>query len=119
MADQPSVIEGLEAALRAAGLRQSVIAHNLANLNTPGYRRGEVRFEEQLAKVLASSRPGDLAKVAAEVVRPMTSPVGPNGNDVDLDMEIGELLKNSGRYKLYMRLMSKMYSQMELAIRSH
>ena len=33
-----------------------------------------------------------------------------------MDMEIGELIKNASIYKVYLRLLSKVYQQMELAI---
>jgi len=35
--------------LDAAALRQQVTAHNLANLNTPNFKRSDVSFEEQLS----------------------------------------------------------------------
>jgi len=44
----------LEAGIKAEGLRQKAIAGNMANLETPGYRRIDVKFEELLAKVLDS-----------------------------------------------------------------
>ena len=118
MGSRASVIEYLEAGLRAASLRQSVIANNIANLDTPGYRRSTVNFETRLAKVLSSSRPADLTEIVPEIARPMTTPVKINGNDVNMDQEVGELIKNTGRYKFYLRLMAKMYSQMEQAIRT-
>ena len=118
MGSRASIIEYLEAGLRAASLRQSVIANNIANLDTPGYRRSAVNFETRLAEVLGSSRPVDLTRIAPEVVRPMTTPIRINGNDVSMDEEVGELIKNTGRYKFYLRLMSKLYSQMEQAIRT-
>jgi flagellar basal-body rod protein FlgB len=117
MGSRAGVIEYLEAGLRAAGLRQSVIANNIANLDTPGYRRSAVEFEKCLAEALSTSGPVDLTRVQAEIIQPMTTPVKSNGNDVSLDTEVGELIKNSGTYKLYLRLMGKVYSQMELAIR--
>ena len=112
-----SIVEALQAGLRAANLRQSVIANNISNLNTPGYRRSTVEFGERLAEALRSSRPADLTKRAGEIVRPLTTPVNANGNDVDLDTEVGGLIKNTTMYKLYLRLLAKLYGQMELAIR--
>lgn len=109
-----SVMGSLEAGLRAVQLQGKAIANNIANLNTPGYRRVAVEFREQLAKAIAS---GDLRGLAAKMVHPMNTEVGSNGNDVDLDMEVGSLIKNAAMYKTYMRILAKRYRQMELAIR--
>ena len=43
------MIEYLQAGLRAASMRQAVIANNVANLDTPGYRRRVIEFEKRLA----------------------------------------------------------------------
>ena len=116
MGSGTGVIDYLEAALRATSLRQAAIANNIANLDTPGYRRSSVDFEERLAEALKTSRPVDLTRIAPEVVRTMTTPVKDNGNDVNMDQEVGELIKNTGQYKFYLRLMAKLYRQMAQAI---
>ena len=41
----------LEKALAGSSLRHKVISNNIANINTPGYKRMEVSFEEELAAV--------------------------------------------------------------------
>ena len=117
MGNATGIIEYLQAGLRAAGLRQSVIANNIANLDTPGYRRSTVAFETCLAEALASSTPADLSRIEPRIIQPLATPVKANGNDVNLDAEVGELIKNTGTYKLYLRLLDKVYSQMEMAIR--
>jgi len=117
MGERASLTDMIEAGLRGIGLRQAVIANNIANLNTPGYRRGAVEFEKLLAETLERARPEDLAALEPMVYRPMTTPINADGNDVSLDMEVGDLIKNSGTYKLYLRLMAKLYEQMELAVR--
>src|SRR4029079_13125873 len=48
----------LSQTLDAAALRHRVIAQNVANVNTPGYRRLEVSFEADLARALANPGPG-------------------------------------------------------------
>jgi len=112
------VVQVLEAGLRASALRGKVIASNLANLDTPGYRRKTVSFEAAFAEALASGRADRIARTAAEIFRPMDTPVDPDGNDVSLDVEVGEMVKNSARYKTCMRALTKVYRQMELAIRT-
>ena len=50
MSGKANVTDYLQAALKGASLRQAVIANNIANLNTPGYRRRAVAFEKSLAE---------------------------------------------------------------------
>ncbi len=111
------VIEMLQAGLRAARLRQAVIAGNIANLHTPGFRRRTVEFEALLARALKTGRPAELAEVHPVVTQPRSTPVDDEGNDVDLETELGELIKNAGAYKTYLRLLAKLYQQTDLAIR--
>jgi len=106
----------VEAGLRAAHLRQSVIANNIANLATPGYRRHAVAFEDVFAEALAKGRPITLDRLRDTVNQPRTDPVNDVGNDVQLDTEISGLVKNSLLYKTYARVLGRMYQQMEMAI---
>ena len=116
MVNRPDVLRYLEAGTRAVDLRQKVIANNLAHVDVPDYRRSEVAFESLLADALDQHHRLDLEEVAPQVHQPGSTPVKPNGNDVDLEQEIGALIKNSGRYKAYARLLNKTFRQMHLAI---
>jgi flagellar basal-body rod protein FlgB len=44
--------KALEVALHGSELRQQVISNNLANVNTPGFKRSDVEFTQQLAEAL-------------------------------------------------------------------
>ncbi len=111
-----SIMDFLEAGIRAESLRQKAIANNIANLETPGYRRIDVEFKELLAKALDSSGEAELSQIEPKVYQPNTTPVNSNGNDVNLETEVGEMVKNTLRHKAYVRLLNKKYNQMELAI---
>lgn len=116
MVDRAGIISQVEAGLRVTNLRQSVLANNIANLETPQFRRGDIRFDKELADAIRSGSATELSTVSPEVIQPMDTPVGSAGNDVSMDMEMGELLKNSNRYKTLMRVMNKMYQQMSQAM---
>ncbi len=116
MANVDNIVDLLEMGARAEGLRQRALASNLANLETPGYRRQDVKFEELLARELESSGDVDLDEITPEVFEPKRTPLKANGNDVSFEVEVGEMVKNSLRHKTYLRLMSKKYKQMEQAI---
>lgn len=78
--------------------RHRAIAANLANLETPGYRRVDVpeAFEKQLQQAIGS---GDLGSVRSMHPMIATDPNArvqrPDGNTVDLEMELVRLQRNS------------------------
>ncbi len=111
-----NIIDFLEVSIKAESLRQKAIANNVANLQTPGYRRIDVKFEELLAKALDSSGTVKLSEIEPQIHQPKKTPVKSNGNDVDLETEVGEMVKNTLRHKAYIRVLQKKYQQLELAI---
>lgn len=106
------VMHVLERALDAATLRQRTIAHNIANINTPGFKRQEVSFEAQLSRVLgleprvslsrSSSRhlPAAGEDLAPEVSRDSATTMRTDGNNVDIDREMVNLAQNSLNFNL-------------------
>ena len=118
MSKLSGMVDLIEAGLKTESLRQRAIANNVANIQTPGYRRIDIRFKEQLAKALASSGDVDFSKIAPQIYQPRQTPVKSDGNDVSLELEVGELVKNSLRHKAYIRLLNKKYQQIELAIKT-
>ena len=104
--------------LSATTLRHRVIATNLANIETPGYTRSEVSFEQALAHEL---RKGASLEESLEGLEPITaldteSEARPDGNNVDLDRETGELQKNNTLHDLYARILSMKLAQFQAAI---
>ena len=110
------IVELLEAGLKAEALRQRAISNNVANLQTKGYRRLDVRFEQLLAKAIESGGDLDIEKLEAELYQPKNTTVKPNGNDVNLEVEVGEMVKNTLRQKAFVRILNKKYSQIDQAI---
>jgi len=96
--------QALAAALQGSAARHRAIAQNLANLDTPGFIRSDVNFEEALALALerglqAPHRAFDL--LAALPLRPQrdrSSPARADGNNVDVDREMVLLSRNALRY---------------------
>lgn len=89
----------LQRLLSAASLRARIISANIANQNTPGYLRREVRFEDLLREQLSS---GDtLEEVEPDVVEDIQSPGRPDGNNVNLELELNALRENRLLYETY------------------
>jgi flagellar basal-body rod protein FlgB len=102
--------------VRSIEKNQQLIANNLANLNTPGYRTARMRFSRALDELMDENgelRPG--ARLRTEIYRPMFSANG-EGNDVSLDRELVELTKNTLRMKLHLAALSGKIRRMRSAI---
>ena len=117
MSNSINMLNLLDTGIQAESLRQKAIADNVANLNTPGFKRNDIRFEELLNKAMNSGGTVDLNEVQPEIYKPMTTPVNANGNDVSLAHEVGEMVKNSLRHQTLTLILKKKYMQMETAMR--
>jgi flagellar basal-body rod protein FlgB len=106
----------LVAGMRAEGQRQQLIADNVANMNTDGYRRQDHNFEEILAKAMDKQTALDPRKLDYEPYEPRSTQINAQGSDVSLNHEVGEMVKNSLRHKTYMLMLKKKYQQMNEAV---
>ncbi len=117
--DLTSVV--LAKSLDAAGARHKVIADNIANVETPGFTRSKVSFDEQLKSALASgdddSTKDRVSEMEPEVELDEASPRGPNGNNVNIDIEMAELNKNNLQYDSLVQLLNLRGSMIKIAIR--
>jgi len=104
----------LEQGLQAAALRQHVLANNIANINTPGFKRTRVEFERQLAQALQSGE--DPTKVKPLLVVEQDRTAGPDGNNVDLEAEMVRLVENQLWHAAMTRQLSDHFSRLRLAI---
>lgn len=111
-----NIIDIIEAGIRAESFRQRAISNNIANMETPGYRRIDIKFEELVAKCLKSGDVSKLCGIVPEIYRPEQTPVKSNGNDVNYEAEVGQMIKNTIRHKTLVRLLDKKYKQIELAM---
>lgn len=97
--------------------KHRVIAQNVANVNTPHYRRREFRFEGALRNAMAGGKATDYADVRGYVARPNTTPVRNNGNNVDIDSEMRALSGNSTTYQIYSELYTRKSRMVKGAIK--
>jgi flagellar basal-body rod protein FlgB len=106
--------------LDGAALRQEAIASNIANAETPGYRRLDVSadFAEQLK---ARLRTGDLHRAGEEVQAtliqdPHARAVRPDGNSVEIENELLAMNKNAVEYEFLTEVVSRNIKQLKMAI---
>lgn len=101
-------LQFLEKGLEGSVTRHKSIAHNIANVNTPGYKSVQVNFQDQLksslgdGKTLAlkttteshvTNRP-QVDKITPQVLKLKDTSITPDGNNVDVDREMAEMAKN-------------------------
>lgn len=87
----------LEAAMRGASLRQTLLTNNIANADTPGYHREDVDFQATLRGALAGGE-SSLAQIQFQPeVQPQAS--GPEGNGVSIDSEQTQIAENGLTYQ--------------------
>ena len=124
----------MERGLSAANLRHEVISDNLANVNTPNFKRSEVVFEELLAKELyGDDDKGKLQLVrthdkhlpfkkferaGARVERDDATVMRVDNNNVDIDMEMASLAKNQLWYNAMTRQLSGHISKIKSVMQS-
>jgi flagellar basal-body rod protein FlgB len=120
----------LEKALDAAWMRNETISNNIANVNTPGYKKSYVRFEELLTDAVDKFQISGIKKdekflpigkdtkysVSPEIVQEDFTSMRRDGNNVDIDVEMAELAKNSIKYNALIAQMSKEFSKIKIAI---
>lgn len=116
MVNDLAVMDLLVAGMRAEGNRQQLIANNLANINTKGFRRSDVDFEKVLAKALDRKGKLNLEKLESKPYQPLATRITPQGSDVNLDSEVGEMIKNSLRHRTFMLMLKKKYQQIDEAV---
>lgn len=107
MSNSQYVYELLKKGLDASSLRSKVIANNIANVNTQGYKKYAVSFEENLNKSLDDIRlkNTDSRHIAdgsyfgdIEVEQDLSSSTRQDGNNVDIDNEMANQAANNLMY---------------------
>ena len=88
----------LERALSGSALRHEALAENLANVNTPGYRRKDVDFQGALRSAMESGKSA-VSDTTMETVTDASAPMRADGNSVDVDAEAAGLAKNGLEYQ--------------------
>jgi flagellar basal-body rod protein FlgB len=108
------MIQSMDRSLTLASQRQALIASNLANIDTPGYRTRDFSFEEALKaefsgqntpNALRTTNPMHLQGSPTSSLPPSTDPLTPSserndGNDVSLDRESMLLTRTQTNYQM-------------------
>ena len=128
-------IDILHRTMDVALLRRSVLADNIANADTPNFKKSRINFESELKRALDSegntrmeaamtndrhiafNRVYDYKDVGPRRVLDYLSTSDNNGNNVDLEEESMLLLENQLSYDLMSRIVSNQFTQLNLVLR--
>ena len=108
-------------ALDASSLRQQLIANNLANVNTPGFKRQDVAFERKLSQALAQRRlQGAAGDNPVDHVRPQvvtqSGSQRADGNNIDMESENVNAAINTIRYEALSQMVGGYFTGLKAAI---
>lgn len=121
-------VDVLSKAADAAWQRNEIIANNMSNVNTPGYKRKDIDFESRLRQALGNSRyeavDTKVARVAAGDLKGKVYTDSANfsyrldGNNVDIDTEGVELASNQIKYNGLYDSINQEFANLNLVMRS-
>jgi flagellar basal-body rod protein FlgB len=116
-------------------LRQQVIANNIANADTPNFKRSTVNFEAELERALDSEKTNkpkayltdsrhipfdktqDYRDVRPRKVLDYLTTADNNGNNVDVEQESMNLLQNQLRYRLLTKAVAEEFNRVNMVLR--
>jgi flagellar basal-body rod protein FlgB len=114
-----------QGALDGIAARHTAIADNISNVNTPGYHRRIVPFEEALRSTVASSvspvtgvPTGPAPKFVPPSMRESGDPTRADGSTVDIEREMADLAENTLRYQTLSQYVGGFFSGLKTVINS-
>ena len=112
--------------------RHDLLASNIANKDTPGYKAEDLVFQARLEKALRTEQPSPLKQTDSrhfdgrqtpplhevEAQRILSAAPYPdfNGNTVDLDREMAKIAENQLMYNATLRMMAHKFRGLKSAI---
>lgn len=130
---EDKTMKALAAALNFRQMRQELLASNIANAETPGYKAKRLDFEEALARALdvdgnlsmkaTDSKHFDVGNggfnnLQPEVYDDPNGVVSEDGNTVDRDAELANMAENKIMYDAAVQLLNKKLGLLKYAISS-
>ena len=118
---------GVQKMLDLTWRRNEALTSNVANAETPGYRAVDVTFAGELEKAFGNSQStlqktngrhmDTVSQGMSHMVEDFSGMTRADGNNVDLDVQMGKLAMNSGQFSLAAELVRKKMQIIRNAIR--
>ena len=120
-------VDVLGKAADASWKRNEILANNMANVDTPGYKRQDIDFESQLRRALGNSRyetvDAKVSHVTGTELEPRVYTDTANfsyrldGNNVDIDTEGVELAANQIKYNGLISSINQEFTNLKLVMK--
>ncbi len=123
-------VEKLARGMDASWKRNEVIMHNIANNDTPGFKRSALAFEEHYRAALEGESDFTLKRTREKhidigtandslisVTRDESETMRMDGNNVDIEKEMSDLTSNVIYYQTLQKKVSSELSQLSIAIK--
>lgn len=120
-------LPGLQKKLQLTYRRNEAIVSNISNAETPGYRAVEYHFANELEKAfnhqqnslkMTNPKHMDLSTNSqAHLIADFSGATKPDGNNVDIDIQMGRLAYNSGKYSVAAQLVRHKMRNLKETIR--
>jgi len=115
---QPDYL-GAKKALDAIALRQEALASNIANLETPGYKRVDIApsFSAELSRACAARDGEQISSLKPQLAVDTTAQAtSPDGNDVNLESELIKMNQNVLAHTMETQLVSYQLTKLKMAV---
>ncbi len=99
--------------------RHQAISANLANVETPGYKRTDLKadFAQELQKLASGNDVESIAQYEATFEKDFNSPnVRPDGNNVQMDSELLKMSENAMQYEFLTQYTANSMKRIKTAI---
>lgn len=125
---QNQTLEAMEAYMTRLSQRQQIVASNMANIDTPGYKTRDISFHATMQELLAgnnvnpqTTRPEHITGrmdvfPQAQVFEVQDIPTGTDQNNVDLDREMLKLSETSFAYSLITQMVRSKFGMIATSI---
>lgn len=117
------VVEHLARGLAFASRRHEILAQNIANVETPGYKARDLVFDDQLmasadgpADASTAMLPVGPARRQPKVVYSRDSAPSPGGNDVNLDRQMARLAENNLFHNALVQMLAGQFNAIKQAV---
>jgi len=110
-----SLSAGLARALTFHHQRHEILATNIANIETPGYRAQDLEFKDALRNAFTSP---EQETGEPRVIDKPSGIARPDRNTVDVDMEMARLADNRATYTALAEILARRLAGLRRAIES-
>ncbi|MFQ3573335.1 MAG: flagellar basal body rod protein FlgB [Thermodesulfovibrionales bacterium] len=109
----------LERVMDVTAFRRKILASNIANADTPGYKAKDVSFQAEMRKALDDIKSGNIRNDHSfEIFETTNTMPNRDGNTVNVDIEMAKISENSLTYNTAIQLYSRKARMLRDAIKA-